>query len=139
MVYIAYCTELNLQVCNYAQKRWICRKNSQHAPDENFYDHFCSCRKAANFCHPAPPPHRGKQLDFQRGGSKFILQDLFRDTLLDHIWRAQIRNQLCQIWPNMANGHIWHNDPKKHDITHGGPQLTSCDPKNVMLLTGGPY
>ena len=28
-----------------------------------------------------------------------ILQDLFRDTPLDHIWRAQI----CQIWPNMHN------------------------------------
>ena len=28
-----------------------------------------------------------------------ILQDLFRDTPLDHIARAQI----CQIWPNMQN------------------------------------
>ena len=31
MVHIAYYTELNLQICNYAQKRRICRKNSTHA------------------------------------------------------------------------------------------------------------
>ena len=30
-----------------------------------------------------------------------ILQDLFRDTPPDHIWRAQICAQMCQIWPNM--------------------------------------
>ena len=30
------------------------------------------------------------------------LQDLFRDTPLDHIWCAQIRTQVCQIWPNLA-------------------------------------
>ena len=28
MVYIAYFTELNLQICDYAQKRRICRGNS---------------------------------------------------------------------------------------------------------------
>ena len=33
-----------------------------------------------------------------------ILQDLFRHTPLDHIWCAQIRTQICQIWPNM---HFW--------------------------------
>ena len=36
-----------------------------------------------------------------------ILQDLFRDTPLDHIARAQICTQICQIWPNMPNMHIW--------------------------------
>ena len=36
-----------------------------------------------------------------------IWQDLFRDIPLDHIWRAQIRAQICQIWPNMLNMHIW--------------------------------
>ena len=36
MVYFVYYTELNLQVCNYAQKRRICRKNSKYAPDEKF-------------------------------------------------------------------------------------------------------
>ena len=44
--------KLNLQVCNYAQKRRICRKNSEYAPDENSYAHFCSRRKADNFCQP---------------------------------------------------------------------------------------
>ena len=36
MVYIAYNTELNLQICNYAPKRRTCRENSKYAPDENF-------------------------------------------------------------------------------------------------------
>ena len=34
MVYIAYHTELNLQICNFAQKRSICRENSKYKPDE---------------------------------------------------------------------------------------------------------
>ena len=51
MVFITYYTELDLQICNYMQKRRICRKNSKYALDENFYDHFCPRRKAANFCH----------------------------------------------------------------------------------------
>ena len=45
MVYIAYYTKLNLQLCNYAQMR---RKNSQYAPDESFVAIFA----LANFCHP---------------------------------------------------------------------------------------
>ena len=52
MVHIAYYTELNLQICNYAQKRRICREISKYAPDENFCGHFCPRRKTANFCHP---------------------------------------------------------------------------------------
>ena len=53
MVYIAYYTELNLQICNSAQKQRICRENSKYASDENLYGHFLPRRKAANFCHPA--------------------------------------------------------------------------------------
>ena len=52
MVYIAYFTELNLQICDYAQKRRICRENCNFAFDENFHGHFCPRRKAAKFCHP---------------------------------------------------------------------------------------
>ena len=52
MVYIAYFTELNLQTCNYAQKRRICRENCKYAFEENFHGHFCPRRKAAKFCHP---------------------------------------------------------------------------------------
>ena len=37
---IAYCSELNLQVCNYAQKRRICRENSEYAPDEDLCGSF---------------------------------------------------------------------------------------------------
>ena len=36
MVYIAYHTELDLQICNYAQKWRICRENSKYAPDKIF-------------------------------------------------------------------------------------------------------
>ena len=52
MVYIAYFTELILQICDYAQKRRIWRENCKYAFDENFHCHFCSRRKAAKFCHP---------------------------------------------------------------------------------------
>ena len=52
MVYIAYFTELNLQICDYAQKRRICRENCKFVFDENFHGHFCPPRKAAKFCHP---------------------------------------------------------------------------------------
>ena len=52
MVHIAYITELNLQICNYVQKRRICRENCKYAFDENFHGHFCPRRKAAMFCHP---------------------------------------------------------------------------------------
>ena len=40
MVYIAYKTELNLQICNYSQKQCICRKNSEYALDKNFMVNF---------------------------------------------------------------------------------------------------
>ena len=53
MVNIAYFTELNCQICDYAQKQRICRENCKHALDKNFHGHFCSQRKAAKFCHPA--------------------------------------------------------------------------------------
>ena len=39
MVYIAYFTDLILQICDYAL-------------DKKFDCHFCSRRKAAKFCHP---------------------------------------------------------------------------------------
>ena len=47
MVYFANYTELDLQICNYAQKRRICRKISICAADENFYGHFCPPQNAA--------------------------------------------------------------------------------------------
>ena len=52
MVYIAYSTELNLQIYDYAQKRCFCRENCKYALDENFHGHFCPRRKAAKFCYP---------------------------------------------------------------------------------------
>ena len=52
MVNIAYFTELNCQICDYAQKQRICRKNCKYTLDEKFHGHFCPRRKAAKFCHP---------------------------------------------------------------------------------------
>ena len=36
-------------------------------------------------------------IDLRTTRLNFFLQDLFRDTPLDQIWRAQIRAQICQI------------------------------------------
>ena len=47
MVYIAYHTKLNWQICKYAQKRRICCENSKNTPDKKFCGHFCAIRKAA--------------------------------------------------------------------------------------------
>ena len=44
MVYIAYFTEFILQICDYAQKRRICRENCKYAFDESFHGHFCPRR-----------------------------------------------------------------------------------------------
>ena len=52
MVYIAYFTELNSKIWDYAQKRRICRENCKYAPDERFHGHFCPRRKPAKSCHP---------------------------------------------------------------------------------------
>ena len=52
MVYIAYFTELSLQICYYAQKRRICCENCNYALDERFHGHFCPRRKPAKSCHP---------------------------------------------------------------------------------------
>ena len=45
MVHIAYYAELNLQLCNYAQKRRSCRENSKYAPDESFVDIFALAKR----------------------------------------------------------------------------------------------
>ena len=40
MVYIAYFTELNSKIWDYAQKRLACRENCKYALDERFHGHF---------------------------------------------------------------------------------------------------
>merc|ERR1712227_1020090 len=52
MVYIAYFTELNSKILDYAQKRRICCENCKYALDERFHGHFCPRRKPAKSCHP---------------------------------------------------------------------------------------
>ena len=42
MVNIAYYTEFNLQICNYAQKRRICRENCNYALDKIFMTIFAA-------------------------------------------------------------------------------------------------
>ena len=48
MVYIVYFTELNLQICDYTQKRRICRENCKYAFDENIHGHFCPDERLPN-------------------------------------------------------------------------------------------
>ena len=50
--YIAYYTQVNLQICNYVQKS-ICLENSKYGADASLYGHILPRRKGANFCHPA--------------------------------------------------------------------------------------
>ena len=85
MVYIAYFTALNLQICDFAQKRRICRENCKYALDENFHGHFCPRRKAAKFCHPGSTKNlvlSGKNSEGAVGSEYF--------------------SHLCNIW-------FWHN------------------------------
>ena len=48
MVYIAYYTELNWQICNHAQKRRIFRENSKYAPGKNYLAIFASRESLTN-------------------------------------------------------------------------------------------
>ena len=52
MVYIAYFTELDSKIWDYAQKWRICRENCKYAQDKKFHGDFCPRRKAAKFCYP---------------------------------------------------------------------------------------
>ena len=54
MVNIAYYTEFNLQICNYAQKRSIFRENRKTAPDEIFVV-FLSLPKGCQLLPPRSP------------------------------------------------------------------------------------
>ena len=69
MVYIAYLTELDLQICNYAQKRHIYREivNTRLTKFVWPIGHFCPRRKAANFCHPESGQSHRPHEDPQRG------------------------------------------------------------------------
>ena len=55
MVYIAFYTELNWQICNYAQKRRICRGNSKYACYEHFMAIFALAERLPT---PATLGHR---------------------------------------------------------------------------------
>ena len=59
-----------LQLCDYAQKQRIWRKNCKYALDENFHCHFCSRRKAAKFCHPADTSNGYNDIDIDFGVCK---------------------------------------------------------------------
>ena len=91
MVKIAYYTELNVQICNYAQKRRICCENSKYSPEKNFFGQFCPRRKAANLCHPgqwhAWPLHQSYYLKKNPGADQAI-QHLY-------VWRC---NNTIWFW-----------------------------------------
>ena len=53
MVHIAYYTELNLHICNCAQKRRICRENSRYTPDDKFLWAFLPSPKGCDLLPPA--------------------------------------------------------------------------------------
>ena len=55
MVYIAYFTELNFQICDNAQKRRICRQNCKYALDEKKLWHFLPPPKACQVLPPCAP------------------------------------------------------------------------------------
>ena len=48
MVYNTYHTKLNLQICNYTQKRRICRENSKNAPAKIFVGIFAFPERLSN-------------------------------------------------------------------------------------------
>ena len=72
MVYIAYFTELNLQICDYSQKRRICCEIGKYAFDKNFHGHCCPRRKAAKFCHPGTLAHQSTVCGMWIGVWSFI-------------------------------------------------------------------
>ena len=49
MVYVGYYDGLDLQVCNHAQKRRICRKNSKYAPYKSFVAIFAFAERLETF------------------------------------------------------------------------------------------
>ena len=46
-------------------------------------------------------------IDLRPTRLNYILQDLFRDTPLDHIWRAQLMHQKMDMWHIWQIWHIW--------------------------------
>ena len=64
MVYIAYFTELNSKIWDYAQKRRICHENYNYALDERFHGHVCPRRKPAKSCHPGEDDDSGDDDDY---------------------------------------------------------------------------
>ena len=55
MVYIACYTELNLQICNYAQKLRICREKSKYALNESFKPSPKGCQLLPPWVHQTFP------------------------------------------------------------------------------------
>ena len=114
MVYIAYFNELNLQICDYAQKWRICRKNCKYALDENFHGDFCPRQKAANFCHivglKSPTKHWPKSLDQTSALNtwpKFnSIQNFWSIFSLRILTKLQLQNldqtSASKLWPNLS-------------------------------------
>merc|ERR1712107_615914 len=102
MVYIAYFTELNSKIRDYALKRRICRENCKYALDERFHGHFCPRRKAAKSCHPVP------NQTFQTKPTKPDIPNQIKLSLpniLNQTYQTKITGQSSQhIWVRSAFG-----------------------------------
>ena len=117
MVYIAYLTELILQICDYAQKRRILRENCKYALDKNFHCHFCPRQKAAKFRHPDGLRYSWQNtLDWLSISARFrhwiclvhaeILVTVLRVVMtnLQHAWAPSPLSPITiKTWPGITN------------------------------------
>ena len=84
MIHIAYFSELNLQVCNYAQKRRICHENCKYVLDERFHGHFSPAESL-------PSPTTLVSCVAKRKGKQMILSPTFKG------W-SHSRNRASSCW-----------------------------------------
>ena len=102
VVYIAYYTELDLQICNYSPKRRICRVYS----NENFCGHFCSRRKAANFCHSVYKEFRNSHATLRHKPKGPLNWLYFVRKVQDCVLQHPMRKHLLP-WKKKVGGHKW--------------------------------
>ena len=102
VVYIAYYTELDLQICNYARNRRICRVYS----NENFCGHFCSRRKAGNFCHSVYKEFRNSHATLRHKPKGPLNWLYFVRKVQDCVLQHPMRKHLLP-WKKKVGGHKW--------------------------------
>ena len=101
MVYIAYFTELNLQICDYAQKRSICLENCEYALVENFPWPFLPPTKG---CQVLPPCSHCKYTPIYCNEETLEIYSLQADY---NWWQMQICLFFHQEEPNLDSEDYW--------------------------------